>query len=292
MIRKTRFYNACIWAPFTALLLAIALVIPPAEGAESLTRIAVLPFEIHTLKPMDYLAEGLQAMMTQRLAREGFDVMDPAAINESELSKTPLSNVDLLRKVGRDNNIDWLIGGSLTQIGEKMSVDLTIVPTSGERRSFSAFAVGDGVDTLVQVIEQLAGTAKNRITGVAQIESLSVRGNKRIETDAILAAVESQKGMIFDPEALNKDLRSIYEMGFFEDVEIDVEDGPGGKIVTFKVREKPSIGKIAFEGNKEIDKEDLEKVFGIKKYAILDRAAIKDSVKRLRDYYHQEGYQC
>ena len=113
-------YNACIWAPFAALLLAISLMISPAEGAESSTRIAVLPFEIHALKPMDHLAEGLQAMITARLAREGFDVMDPAATNKSELSRIPLSDVDLVRKVGRDNNIDWLIGGSLTQIGEKM----------------------------------------------------------------------------------------------------------------------------------------------------------------------------
>lgn len=265
-------------------------MISPAEGAESSTRIAVFPFEIHTLKPMDHLAEGLQAMMTARLAREGFDVMDPAAINKSELSRIPLSDVDLVRKVGRDNNIDWLIGGSLTQIGEKMSVDLTVIPISRERRPFSIFAVGDSIDKLVQIIERLAVTAKNRIKGVAQIDSLSITGNKRIETDAILAAIESQKGMIFDPESLNKDLRSVYEMGFFEDVQIDVEDGPGGKIVTFKVSEKPSIGKITFEGNKKIDQEDLEEVVGIKRYAILNRAAIKDSTERLRDHYHQEGY--
>jgi outer membrane protein insertion porin family len=290
MIRKTCSYNACIWAPFAGLLLAISLMISPAEGAESSTRIAVLPFEIHTLKPMDHLAEGLQAMMTARLAREGFDVMDPAATNKSELSRIPLSDVDLVRKVGRDNNIDWLIGGSLTQIGGKMSVDLTAVPMSRERRPFSIFAVGDRIDKLVEIIDRLAVAAKNRIIGVAQIDSLSIMGNKRIETDAILAAIESQKGMMFDPEALNKDLRSVYGMGFFEDVQIDVEDGPGGKIVTFKVSEKPSIGKITFEGNKKIDQEDLEEVVGIKKYAILNRTAIKDSIERLRDHYHQEGY--
>ena len=290
MIRKTCSYNACIWAPFAALLLAISLMISPAEGAESSTRIAVLPFEIHTLKPMDYLAEGLQAMITARLAREGFDVMDPAATNKSELSRIPLSDVDLVRKVGRDNNIDWLIGGSLTQIGEKMSVDLTAVPMSRERRPFSIFAVGDRIDKLVEIIDWLAVAAKNRIIGVAQIDSLSIMGNKRIETDAIRAAIESQKGMMFDPEALNKDLRSVYGMGFFEDVQIDVEDGPGGKIVTFKVSEKPSIGKITFEGNRKIDQEDLEEVVGIKKYAILNRTAIKDSIERLRDHYHQEGY--
>ncbi|UCG65364.1 MAG: outer membrane protein assembly factor BamA [Deltaproteobacteria bacterium] len=290
MIRKTWSYNACVWAPFAALLLAISLMISSAEGAESSTRIAVLHFEIHTLKPMDHLAEGLQAMMTARLAREGFDVMDPAATNKSELSRIPLSDVDLVRRVGRDNNIDWLIGGSLTQIGEKMSVDLTAIPMSRKRRPFSIFAVGDRIDKLVEIIDRLAVAAKNRIIGVAQIDSLSIAGNKRIETDAILAAIESQKGIIFDPEALNKDLRSVYGMGFFEDVQIDVEDGPGGKIVTFKVSEKPSIGKITFEGNKKIDQEDLEEVVGIKKYAILNRTAIKDSIERLRDHYHQEGY--
>jgi len=107
-----------------------------------------------------------------------------------------------------------------------------------------------------------------------------VEGNKRVETDAILAVIESRKGTKYDPAALNKDLRSIYAMGFFEDIQIDTEETPGGKNVTFRVSEKPSITKITLLGTERIDQEDLMEVLGIKKYSIMNRNAIKDSVKR------------
>jgi len=102
-------------------------------------------------------------------------------------------------------------------------------------------------------MDRVAVTATNRIKGVIQIDS-------------------------------------IYQMGFFEDVQIDTEDCPGGKSVTFKVSEKPSIGKITLLGTKKIDQKDLMDVLGIKKYSIIDMKAIKDSIERLKDHYHQKGY--
>jgi len=79
-------------------------------------------------------------------------------------------------------------------------------------------------------------------------------------------------------------------MGFFEDVQIDTEESPGGKSVIFKVSEKPSIGKITLLGTKKIDQKDLMDVVGIKKYSVINRKAIKDSIERLKDHYHQKGY--
>ncbi len=277
-------------APPAALLLAISLQIPGAQAAKLSDRIAILPFKVHTLQPMEHLAEGLQDMMTSRLAGEGFGVLDPAVVNKSELARIRLADIDTVRKVGKVNEVDWVIGGSLTQIGERISVDLTIVPTSAEKRPFSLFAIGDRMDELTRIIERLSTNVGNRIKGVVQIQSLSVTGNKRIEADAILAAIESQTGAFFDPETLDRDLKAVYEMGFFDDVQIEAEDGPSGKVVTFRVSEKPSIAKISFKGNKKIKQEDLMKVVGIKKYAILSRKDIKDSIERLTDHYHQQGY--
>jgi outer membrane protein insertion porin family len=276
--------------PPAALLLAIFLQISGAEAVTLSDRIAILPFKVHTLKPMEHLAEGLQAMMTSRLAGEGFKLLDPAVVNQSELARIRLADIDTVRKVGKFYEVDWVLGGSITQIGEKMSVDLTMVPISAEKRPFSLFAVGDRIDALTKIVERLSVDVVNRIKGVVQIQSLSVTGNKRIETDAILAAIESQEGTLFDPEALNRDLRAVYQMDFFDDVQIEAEDGPSGKIVTFRVSEKPSVTKISFKGNKKIKEEDLTKVLGIKEYSILNRNAIKDSTERLRDYYHQQGY--
>jgi len=253
-------------------------------------KIAILPFKIYMLKPMDHLVSDLQEMLVAMLTREGFDLLDPAIVNKSKLSRIEIADLDLVRRVAKEEKIDWLIKGSLTQIGEKISVDLTVIPTAAERRPFFIYVSGDKMDELDQVTEKVAVAVKNRIKGIIPIDSVFIKGNKRIETDAILAVIESQGGAIFDPSALDKDLRSIYDMGFFEDIQIDVEDSPGGKAVTFKVSEKPSIGEITFQGNKRIDRKDLMEILGIKKYSILNRKAIKDSIERLKDHYHQKGY--
>ena len=92
------------------------------------------------------------------------------------------------------------------------------------------------------------GLEPDKISAPILIDAVNIKGNSRIEEDAILATVKSQKGEIFDRDTLNKDLRSIYGMGFFEDIQIDVEDSSSGKIVTFIVKEKPSVlARASFE---------------------------------------------
>ncbi len=290
MIQKTFSYFGHIVRPLSLLLLFLLFLIPTDVMALPSEKIAVLPFKIYMLKPMDHLVVGLQEMLTTKLAKQGFDLLNPAMINKGELSRIKVSELDLLRRVGGEKEIDWAIKGSLTQIGKKISLDLTVIPISTEKKPSSIFVVGDRIDKLDQLLERAAVTATNRIKGVIQIDSVSVKGNKRIETDAILAVIESRKGTKYDQDTLNKDLRSIYQMGFFEDIQIDTEESPGGKSVAFKVSEKPSIGKITLLGTKKIDQKDLMEVLGIQKYSIINRKAIKDSIERLKDHYHQEGY--
>jgi len=290
MIQKTFSYFSYISRPFSVLLFFLLFLVPPNVMALSSEKIAVLPFKIYMLKPMDYLVSGLQKMLTTRLAKEGFDLIDPVTINKDELSRITVSELDVARGMAKEKGIDWIIKGSLTQIGKKISLDLRVIPISTEKRPFSIFVVGDRIDKLDQIIERIAVTATNRMKGVIQIDSVSIEGNKRIETDAILAVIESRKGVKYDQGILNKDLRSIYQMGFFEDVQIETEESPGGKLVAFKVSEKPSIGKITLLGTKKIDQKDLMDVLGIKKYSIINRKAIKDSIERLKDHYHQKGY--
>ena len=290
MIKKILHCIVHTLMPSPFLFVLIPFLVVPHLYAKNSETIAVFPFKIYSLKPMDHLVYELQQDLTARLAEKGYNVLDPEIINESILPKVTLTDLELIRKIGRENKIDWLIKGSLNKVGEKISVDLIIIPISIKRKSFSDFFVGDKIDKVDKLMEKAALAISNKVRGLAEIGSISIEGNKRIETDAILASIESQKGAIFRPEQLDKDLKSIYQMGFFEDVQIDVEEGYKGKNVTFKLSEKPSVGKMRFEGNKKIEQKDLMDVLGIKKYTILNRKAINDSIERLRDHYHQKGY--
>lgn len=288
--RKGAFSYGLLMSSLLVPFLFVTVFVHSFVSAQSKNTVAVLPFTLHTAKPADHLSLGLQKMLTTRLAEKGFELIDPYTVNEGSLSRIKGSEVDLLRRVAGEMGVDWVISGSLTHIGDVVSLDLTLIPVRTDRKPLSVFAEGNTIDEVPEVAERAAEMVVNRITGIDQIERVSVEGNKRIEEDAILAVIGSQEGTFYDPSLLDNDLKSIHKMGYFEDVQIDVEEGTRGKIVTFKVVEMPSIGTISFEGNKNIDEADLKEALGIKEYSIVNMKEIKDSIKRLEDHYHEKRY--
>ena len=67
-----------------------------------------------------------------------------------------------------------------------------------------------------------------------ELQAIRVVGNSRVEQSAIRVRVRSQVGRPPDPAIIEQDVRSIYAMGFFEDVQASVEDVDGGRRWTFE----------------------------------------------------------
>jgi outer membrane protein insertion porin family len=254
------------------------------------TTVAVLPFRVYAVEPLDHLKKGLQEMFSARIADYGLSVIDPGLVNQHPRALLPAFERRDILAVGRDLNAKLIITGSLTQVGRRISLDLKAYDVTTEKPPFAVYMVEDDIDKLAEAVDRASKSLYNQITGVEQIDSIRVEGNQRVETEAILATVESKKGESLDYDKLDKDLRAIYRMGFFQDVSIETEEGPKGKIVIFKVAEKPSIGNISFRGNKEEKADDLLKESGIKLYSILNRSEVRQSINRLKEYYRQKGY--
>ena len=263
---------------------------PQGVIAEDKAKVAVLPFRVYSLKPLDHLKLGLQEMLTSRMAKRGLSMISPKVINRHALAFLPQLESKDLMKIGEDIKVRWVLAGSVTQIGKRLSVDLKVADVTKKRPPFLIYMVAEDIDALEETAQRIATSVDHQISGVPQVDSIRVEGNERIEKEAILAVVMTKPGDRIDYDRLDKDLRDIYKMGFFEDVKTRTEEGARGKIVIFNVTEKPSIGKIVFSGNKRIEDSDLRKEVGIKLYTILDHNEIRQSVNRLRDYYRQKAY--
>jgi outer membrane protein insertion porin family len=272
------------------LVLGFVVSLPLLSGAQQKKTAAVLPFTIYAAQPLDAMKRNLQDMLTDRLARHGIPVIPQNDVNRHPVASLPSPGPGELIDLGKNLGADLVITGSLTQVGKRISLDLKALDVTGERPPFSLFMVEDDIDRLNEAMDRASKSLYNQIVGITQIDSVLVKGNQRVESDAILAIVESRKGESLDFDKLDKDLRAIYAMGYFNDVRIETEDGAKGKIVVFNVNEKPSIGRITFKGNKKIKAEDLTKESGIKLYSIYNPNDVKQSVNKLRDYYRQEGY--
>ncbi|MBW2015552.1 MAG: outer membrane protein assembly factor BamA [Deltaproteobacteria bacterium] len=272
------------------LLLTLIFLAPGTIQAKAKEKIAVLPFKIHSLEPLDHLKKGLQEMLSSRLAEKGYELVDPGQINRHPMVfLETLKKADLIR-IGRDLGAELVVSGSLTQIGRKISLDLKAVDVTGRRAPFTVFVVEDDVEKLADAADKATKSLYTQIAGLEPIDSLEVTGNRRVESEAILSVVESKKGEALDYDQLDKDLRAIYAMGYFKDVKIETKDGPKGKIVIFVVSEKPSIGSISFKGNRKVKDKVLKQEIGIKRYSILNLSDIKQSINRLREFYRKKGY--
>lgn len=273
-----------------ALMLGLLLCLPSVSPAQQKKRAAVLPFSIYGPQPLDDMRTALQALLTDRLAQYGIPTVPQSEVNQHPVASLPAPEAGELMSLGKTLGADLVITGSLTQVGRRISLDLKALDVEGERPPFSLFMVEDDVDRINEAMDRASKSLYHQMVGIAQIDSVVVKGNQRVESDAILAIVETRKGESLDFDKLDKDLRAIYAMGFFTDVRIETEDGAKGKIVLFNVTEKPSIGRIHFQGNNKIKADDLTKESGIKLYSIYNPNEVKQSVNRLKDYYRQKGY--
>ena len=84
------------------------------------------------------------------------------------------------------------------------------------------------------------------------IEAIDVRGARRIPSETIRYNLQSRPGEPMDLTTIQRDIRALYALGYFQDIRVVEEDGETGKIVIFEVVEKPIIRAIDYEGNDSV----------------------------------------
>ena len=128
-------------------------------------------------------------------------------------------------------------------------------------------------------------------TGV--LASVSVKGNRRVETEAIRAALPLKAGDTYDKAKLKATLLAVWRMTYFSDVRLDVAPvavPQTGYALTVNVAEKPAIHEVRTEGNEELSKDDLKDTIEVKPYQILDLEAVRKSAKKMQEKYVEKGY--
>ena len=64
-------------------------------------------------------------------------------------------------------------------------------------------------------------------------------------------------GNLFKVDNLARDVRALWDSGFFDDIEVDMTREDGGVILRFLVRERAEHQGVEFEGNSEIENDKL-----------------------------------
>lgn len=123
-----------------------------------------------------------------------------------------------------------------------------------------------------------------------RVDKIEVTGNRKVEAEAIIEKLGTRPDMLLDNYLLRRDLSRIYDMKYFEEVEAYHKKSGGQNVLLFKLKEKPIISKIKFEGNDEINDDDLKEQIKTREFNILDISTLKNDVQLLQKHYEEKGY--
>ncbi|WP_295456127.1 outer membrane protein assembly factor BamA [uncultured Thiodictyon sp.] len=121
-----------------------------------------------------------------------------------------------------------------------------------------------------------------------QIADIRVEGLQRIAPGTVFNYLPVQVGDTVGDDVTGNIIRALYQTGFFEDVRVERD----GSVLVLSVQERPSIAKIEFVGNKDIDAKSLEKgmeEIGLKEGRVFNRSVLDRIEQELERQYYARG---
>ena len=131
-----------------------------------------------------------------------------------------------------------------------------------------------------------AAPAPGAVRAGGTIATIKVEGNQRIETGTILSYMLVQPGDPFDPDRLDRSLKTLYATGLFQDVRLNRD----GDTLVVRVVENPLVNRVAFEGNHKLTDDQLRPEMQLKPRAVFTPALAEQDRQHILDLYARRGY--
>lgn len=194
------------------------------------------------------------------------------------------------RKEAQEAGAGWVLWGSLTQVGRALSLDLKLLRVDGAEAPFPVGVQAQDREQLLSATDTEVEKLLSRIVQRPKVVEIKVEGNRRIGADAVLLRVKTRIGDDYSQSRLQADVREIEKMGYFEDVQVNVQDVKDGKAVIFLVKEKPTIREVLITGNDKVDTDKIREVITIQPQSILNYQSLKDALEKIRKLYQEKGF--
>ncbi len=124
------------------------------------------------------------------------------------------------------------------------------------------------------------------------IGAIEIEGNLRVESQAIRSHISSRVGEPINEALVDQDVKAIYRMGFFDQVNAEVTRRAGKPVLVFHVKERPYITDVKVQGLKKFKSTDEKVQESLKLHpgAILDPVQVTETEKALAKIYQDKGY--
>lgn len=161
------------------LFLVLILTLPSPSIAQSrddstrtrdpnkIYKVAILPFMIYSQENLDYLREGINDILTSRITVEERIVVIDRTIVERALYEERPTRLDeaAATKIGMRVGADYVVLGSITKVGNYISLDARLISLTEEKPPLTAFTQQKGIDDVMVKIGDFAHDIGFKILG-------------------------------------------------------------------------------------------------------------------------------
>jgi TolB-like protein len=146
---------------------ALLMLLPVWSTAQQPLRVAVLPFTVHSAEDLSYLRDGIWDIISSRIIVEGeIEVVEKPLVERffADLRGGDVSDQQA-RWLGARVGAEYVVYGSITKVGDYISLDAKVVHVPGTRPTTSAFAQHKGIDEVMTKVGTFAQDIASRIQG-------------------------------------------------------------------------------------------------------------------------------
>ena len=253
--------------------------------------VVVLPFQVNGAAEAQRVGEQIPDMLSQRLAARGIPVLNSKKVKEVIQERNiDIANLANIRGFAQAVGATHVIYGTFNQIGDDVSLDARLLKVAGGGEPTPVFIEKQGSINTASAVDELAGRISNNLRNRQVLADVEVRGTKALDPDVVIMRLTVRKGDAIDPETIDQEVKRIWDLGYFSDVQASIEQRPAGLVLVYTVVEKPRIENIVVEGNSEVDEDDILAAMSTKTGSVLNEKVLVQDLQKITEVFRQDGF--
>ena len=147
------------------------------------------------------------------------------------------------------------------------------------------------VEDILDIDTEIQEEAVNE-NNIEYINDIQILGSNIIKQDYILSKMSLKKGDLYDKDAMQKDLKTIYKLGYFTEKmkAIPVKNSNGTISLKIIVEENIPVTDFTIEGNTVVSSEEIMQYLLPLKGKPQNISAINQAMEQINQYYYNKGY--
>ncbi|MBA7595799.1 Outer membrane protein assembly factor BamA [subsurface metagenome] len=123
------------------------------------------------------------------------------------------------------------------------------------------------------------------------LKEVVVEGNERASAQVVQTTSRLYPGRTVTAIDIQRGIRRLWDLGFFADIQIYLDENTGdGIVLRIMVEEYPSLEEIIIEGDRKIGKNKILETIELRPPQIVSEYAVSEVIRKIKKLYHEDGY--